>query len=103
MGIVVSKSSAVGDATLSPTTLPSQVGNADTGLGCIEATCLGNTAHPCYLADSQIEDAMVAANNAASYIPMNVGAGFWTILSQVGSYQWRLMFPRCRYTGGSGC
>ena len=67
---------------VSPTTEPSQVANAASGLPCLQASLLGDTSSPCYkAADGDITSLMSSIDSGASFPPW--GSSFWATLATV--------------------
>ena len=100
MGIVLSADYAESDYTFDSSKPPSQVGNLDVGLNCLEASLTGNTSSTCYTSDDgSITSIMEFLSGAAAYVPLD--SSFWTRLEQVGQsaatrlVMWELGFTLC--------
>jgi hypothetical protein len=82
MGIFVSGSVSASDFSFTGTP-PTQIGNADVGIECIKASCIGETSNSCFMADDgQLTNAMQSLNDAAGVVPPD--APFWATVQQVG-------------------
>ena len=82
LGIVLSGQYLTPPTTLAPTAPPSQLGNADVALACLNASCAGDTGSACYSTTSgTISGYTATCAWTDDYIPE--GAAFWTTLQKV--------------------
>ncbi|PSC75411.1 hypothetical protein C2E20_1400 isoform X1 [Micractinium conductrix] len=81
LGIVLSGQYLTPPTTLAPTAPPSQLGNADVALACLNASCAGDTGSACYSTTSgTISGYTATCAWTDDYIPE--GAAFWTTLQK---------------------
>jgi hypothetical protein len=96
MGIYTTDGTVQADFPMSPTTPPSQLGNADLALNCTAATYKGSTSSPFYLeSEAERTAAMDTFTAAATLLPTN--SAYWARLQKVGQglLHWMPRQPIC--------